>query len=183
MKVCDYCGGHNPEVALVCSQCGGTEFKTPVTETSLPEVVAAQEPFDIRSVLTDPAHAFQAFVVISVTTYLIWVGLPWLDSDFISDEAWAARGYSGAGAVLITPKSIFWLNVLLQIPLSIGLYCFSTTARSIWITFTVFYLGFDLLDGVNCGSAVDGFLWNASRLADGAILGLAYFSPLKERFK
>ena len=68
------------------------------------------------------------------------------------------------------------------------MFFFKKRAREIYLGFFIYILGLDLMSGLLTGSfyfgsEVDGFLGELETLSYGMVIALAYFSPLKERFK
>ena len=68
------------------------------------------------------------------------------------------------------------------------MFFFKKRAREIYLGFFIYMLGFTLMSGLLTGSFyfgsdVDGFLGELETLSYGMVIALAYFSPLKERFK
>ena len=68
------------------------------------------------------------------------------------------------------------------------MFFFKKRAREIYLGFFIYILGLDLMSGLLTGSfyfgsEVDGFLGELETLSSGMVIALAYFSPLKERFK
>lgn len=95
---------------------------------------------------------------------------------------WDALAWHGYGALLPMPPVIGWLWVALWVAVAFGLYGFSKLVRRAFVVLTVVSLLFALLGGVQVHTAFGSFLLLSVNLADGAILVMAYTSPLKERF-
>jgi hypothetical protein len=78
--------------------------------------------------------------------------------------------------------SFIWLSMLLFVALAIGLWNFSKSARLVFALLLAFLAVASLFEGLQTQTAFSGFLIYVSTLCDGAILVLAYASPLKNKF-
>ena len=68
------------------------------------------------------------------------------------------------------------------------MFFFKKRAREVYLGWFIYVLGFDLLSGLLTGSFwfesdAEGVLDELDSLSSGMVIALAYFSPLKERFK
>jgi hypothetical protein len=95
---------------------------------------------------------------------------------------WDALEWDGYGAWLPLPGSISWLLFILNLAVAFGLWTFSKHARLVFTMLTGFYIILSLLGGVCVQTSLESFLCYFGNLADGAILVLAYTSPLREKF-
>lgn len=126
---------------------------------------------------------FRTGVVISTTAFLLYFFEHQLLGFTFSDEMWDALGWSGYGAILLFPPAFWWLWMLIWVAVSIGVYSFASSARSIYLLFAIFGLFLSLVGGFNAQSAWAGFLSGVSCILDGAVIVLAYLSPLRDKFR
>lgn len=122
-------------------------------------------------------------VVVSCLFYLCVVFLPYLSQGMMSNEAINLLLWRGYGAILPLPQGVFWLIVLLWIAAAVGMFNFSSAARVFYLILAVFGTSMSLLWGFNVQTALESFLASVAGTLDGAILAMAYFSPLKEEFE
>lgn len=114
---------------------------------------------------------------------MLWFFLPFLQSRFIAQDTAIALSWDGYGALLPLPRSIVWLSMLLYVAVAIGLYSFSASARLLFLLLTAFWAVAALIGGLHVYSAFGAFLGGIVGLGDGAMLALAYVSPLRKRFR
>lgn len=151
-----------------------------------PVVVQSVQPSDtvrVRDILTDPVRLFRALIVISTATYVICFFQLLLAGGLIPQSTLDALSWHGSGALLQMPPAVGWLLLLLSVAVAVGLWMFSKSARIVFAAFSVFWIVTSFLGGVQVQTAFGSFLLLLTNMADGAILVMAYTSPLKERFE
>ena len=183
MKSCTYCGKENEEAVTLCVECGNDSFQTAPTGTTTPlGVPASTSELRLRDFLADPARLFRALVIVETSAYILSVLAYYVEPYIFSHETMELLNNDGHGALFTMPTGIYWLTVLMSLAIAIGLYHFSATARAVWAIFTVAFGVMSLISGVAIISPLAGFLALVVAMADGAILLLAYATPLKHRF-
>ena len=136
-----------------------------------------------RDILTDPLQLFRALVLVSTVAYVGWFFQLLLTGSLISQETWDALSWSGFGALLPLSPRLGWLLLLLSLAVTVGMWTFSKSARLVFAALSAFWLLTTFLGGVQVQTASGAVLLMVSHMADGAILVMAYTSPLKERFQ
>ena len=126
---------------------------------------------------------FKRLVIGTTALYVLWLALPWIQDAFVSTEIADALSWNGFGAVLPLPTGIAWLVALLYVPVAIGLCSFSPSARWLFVALTVFLHIWSPLGGLRVETALGATLGSIVTLGDGAVITLAFTSPLRERFK
>jgi hypothetical protein len=183
MKACAYCGKENQDSAVSCAECGTDSFNsTADTPAASPTTESAPSELRLRDILADPAKLFRALVVISTVNYLIWFFQLVLGGRLISPGTWDALSWNGYGALLPFPEKIWWLMMLLSVAVAVGLFHFSKSARLVFTCLIGFFGVARLLAGVQVETALDSLLGYITNIADGAVIVMAYTSPLRERF-
>jgi hypothetical protein len=183
MKPCAYCGRENDDAAVRCTGCGTETFKADARVATLsPDTSAASPGLRLREFFVDPAKLFRALVIVGNGAYLLSVLAPYVESRVLSYETIDLLNRSGHGALFMMPTSVFWLTTVLYLTIAVGLYQFSASARTTFVIFTVAFGVLLLFAGVTITSPLVGFLMLVTTMADGAILLLAYATPLKDRF-
>ena len=125
---------------------------------------------------------FRSIVVTSVVLYLVSYFLPY--ESFESNPAAVNLLKLDGYAALANPQSwLFGAGVLLLWLLAaVGLLHFDNWARYLYLALTVWALVAAGLYGIRVSSPVESVLGLAVDLLDGAILALAFLSPLKNSF-
>jgi hypothetical protein len=126
---------------------------------------------------------FKRLVIGTTALYVLWLALPWIQDAFVSAEVADALSWYGFGAVLPLPTGIAWLVALLYVPVAIGLCSFSASARWLFVALTVFVHAWSLLGGLRVETALGATMGSIIMLGDGAVITLAFTSPLRERFQ
>ena len=129
----------------------------------------------------EPSKLFKRLVFVTTLTQVVWSVLPWLDR-FSSAEVVEALSWSQHGAILPLPSAIFWLSLLLNVAAAIGLCSFSSSARFLFVALTAVDYLWGPLNGVAVDTGLGATLGGLMTLGKGAILALAFTSPLRERF-
>ena len=179
MKVCEYCGKENDD-ATRCFQCGSENFVTDAASEG--EETAAPADLQLRDIVAKPENLFRTLVVVASGTYVLGLLVPFVEPRFLEFETVDLLNYDGYAALLTMPTGVVWLMNLVYLAASIGLYRFSASARTLFAIFTVAFGVMSLLNGVRVTSPLVCFLSVPGALADGAILLMAYATPLKEKF-
>lgn len=184
MKPCAYCGKENEDEASVCAECGTSEFKSAGSTQALPDSPESTlREVRLSDILADPVKLFRVLVLASTVTNLIWFSELTLARGVISQVTWDALAWHGVGALLPMPPAFVWLFLGLSTAVSVGLWMFSKSARVVFASLCVFWIIMAPFDGIQVQTAFGSLLLLLTNMADGAILVLAYTSPLKERFE
>jgi zinc-ribbon domain len=171
LKTCTYCGAQNEDTATVCAVCA-TEL---VALDS-----AAERPF--VPLYRDPVARFRIVLILSTICYLLYLFGPWVFWRNLSEETYDGLNWAGYGGVLLIPRSVFYVTAALWVFAAVGVYFFVPAALWLYTALTVYTIATTLLCGMVASLAVESFLIYLSNLGDGAILALAYWSPVRDKF-
>ena len=169
MKRCTYCGTDNDEAAKACSQCG-SDFHTSYGR------------FTARGFYLDPVSRFRVIVVTGLICYLLYAVGPWVFWPNLSREAGDVLSWRGLEAILPLPPVVYWLTLALWAAAAVGLYFFIRAARALFTGLIGLSIVITLLGGMHVGLASESFVLYLANLSDGAVLVLAYWSPLRKKF-
>lgn len=125
---------------------------------------------------------FRALVVAALVAHgVVLFVLPKLPFVFSADSMELMK-YGGHGArVAMNHPVLFWFY-LLPFPAFAALYFFRNWGRYLLLAFLGLALFGSFFFGVSISGPPETFFGYAASLLDGAIIGLAFLSPLKERF-
>ena len=126
---------------------------------------------------------FRNFVLLSFGLYLLWFYFPHVEPLFFDEERLEIWDSSGFDAILQFPIWYYYLWMALYAVISIGLFQFNPWSRDLLII--TYIIGFFLnpIYGTVIESPLSRSVGSLIGLIDGIILGMAYFSPISERFK
>jgi hypothetical protein len=177
MKICTYCGRENEDAAIACIECG-TETLRPPGPPPLPNAPI----FTLATLQSDPGTLFRALVLVSLATYALgYLGAPWFDR-FLSSEVRTLLEWDGYGELIAIPRRILQLESILFMISLLGMFWFLRSARLLYFWIVAAFCVQYLIGGTRVYNPITSAFGYIGSLADGAILFLAWFSPLKNRF-
>jgi hypothetical protein len=136
----------------------------------------------LRDLYLDPVSRFRVILVVGLISYLLYVAGAWVFWRNLPGETANAVAWAGFDAVLALPPVVQWATVALWIAASIGVYFFIRGARLLYTFLVGFGMFTMLVGGVGVSLPAEAFLIYVSSVSDGAVLVLAYWSPLRKRF-
>ena len=169
LKTCTYCGAQDNDDALVCTTCG-TQF------------VDSKTPQPFLGVYRDPVARFRILLVLGTICFLLLLVGPWVFWRDLSEETYDGLNWAGFDAVLPMPRSVYYVIAALWVCAAVGVYFFVPAALWLYTALVVYSIANTLLGGMTTGLAVESFLIYLSSLADGAVLALAWWTPLRDKF-
>lgn len=128
-------------------------------------------------------RTFQVLVVASTAIYVFWFFLPYWPG-YLSDGEYRLAEYHGYGALLPVHHVLYygtWFG--LWIISAIGLFFFQNWARHFFLTLTLLGPVLAPFSGFAVQPPIDVLFSTTNVLLDGAILAMAYLSPLSVAFK
>jgi hypothetical protein len=128
-------------------------------------------------------RVFQTLVVVSALLYVAWMVLPHLSRTF-SPEVQSALAWSGYGGASWVSDPRFFLSIGIgKLLSSLGLFLFLSWGRWLLLAVVAISLASVPFAGVSAGIPLDNIIGYFLSLTDGAILALAFFSPLAEAMR
>jgi hypothetical protein len=132
-------------------------------------------------------RVFQILVVLSTLTYLSWFFFPnvleyFANSTYLEIQYRLGR-YNGFGAFLPVHHPLYygtWFG--LSLLASIGVFFFQNWGRHLLLSLYALGVLLSLLSGFSVQGPVENFLGQLTVVLDGAVLAMAYFSPLAKHF-
>ena len=122
-------------------------------------------------------------IVLSSLCYVLVLAGPWVFWSNLSPQASDVLSWRGLEAILPLTGFPHYLLSLLWLAAAVGMYFFIKAARALYAALAAFNLLVFLLAGIDTRLAVESFLIQFTTMADGAIIAIAYWSPLSKRFK
>lgn len=127
-------------------------------------------------------HQFKALVVAAFLVHaIVLFVLPKLPFLFSADVMELMKN-GGHGAHLAMSHPMIFALYLLPFPAFVGLYLLRNWGRYVLLTFVLIALMGSFFFGASISGPPETFFSYVASLMDGAIIGLAFLSPLKENF-
>ncbi len=131
---------------------------------------------------------FQIFVVTATVSYVVWFFFPYISAGLANplylEIEQRAGEYAGFGALLPVHHPLYygtWLGLWLIA--SVGLFFFQNWARHLFLILYVVGTLLIPLSGFSAQGPMENFFGQIATVLDGAILALAYLSPLAQNFQ
>jgi hypothetical protein len=125
---------------------------------------------------------FKSTIVIGTVAYIAFFFLPY-SYGYLDYELGNLLAYSGYGA-LIEQNTIFTYALFVAwIAVAVGIFLFISIARTAFLFLVIFSTALSPLFGAQVETAGGATLLAIANIADGAVLAMAYLSPLKNEFK
>ena len=120
---------------------------------------------------------FRLLIAASVFLYLGWMVLPHLPREFTPEVQQLLEKSGYGGATWVTAQWFYLGLGGAKMLASLGLFLFLAWGRWLFLAATVAAIASVSFAGVSVASPLDGLVGFLAALVDGAILGLAFFSP------
>lgn len=125
---------------------------------------------------------FRNLIIFSYVVYAVFFFIPYFEMYLYEKEVLDALAWYGYGAI-VSPNQIISYIFFLGYTISLlGLFCFRSWARTLFIILTVLSVILTGLSGVSVLPGVEGALLNITILADGATIAIMYFTSVSEKF-
>ena len=131
---------------------------------------------------------FQVFVILATVSYVAWFFFPYISEHFANtlyrDIENRLGQYDGFGAVLPVHHPLYygtWFGSWLVA--SLGLIFFQNWARHFFLFLYVLGIALTPLGGFSVQGPLENVFGQMTAVLDGAILAMAYLSPLADGFK
>ena len=124
---------------------------------------------------------FQVFVVLTSAAYVVWFFLPYW-SSYLPDQEQRLADHNGYGADIPTHFLIYGTWFCLWLIAALGLFFFQNWARHLFLALSLVGLAMAPFSGFVVQPPIDALFSTINLLLDGAILAMAYLSPLSVCF-
>jgi hypothetical protein len=122
---------------------------------------------------------FKFLVITATVCYFVWFLLPYGASEF--DQK--IESYSGYGAVLPIRHPLYYGTWLaLSLIAAVGLFFTQNWARHLYLALALLVCVLAPFSGYSIAPPLDTMFANANLLLSGAVLAVAYLSPLSDGF-
>lgn len=127
-------------------------------------------------------RTFQILVIAATACYVVWFLLPYWPF-YLTETEQRMVDVSGYGAVLPVEHPLYYSAwFALWMIAAFGLILLKNWARHLFLTLSVLGSALAPFSGFVIQAPLDGLFANTSALLDGAILAIAYLSPLADSF-
>jgi len=128
-----------------------------------------------------PKMLYRIAVLTGAVTYSAYWFLPYT-YGYLDSFTGSLLSYAGHAAIFVGPE-IFHIAIFAAwLVAAVGLLLFRKTARTLFLVLVVATTALSPLFGVSVETAGGATLIAIANMADGAVLALAYFSPVKNEF-
>ena len=165
---CPMCGHVNATDAVACTACGHGEVEQ--------EWPAAADPQRANGRL------FRVLVVFSIVCYLLLLAELFAAPALYSLATLEALSWNWHGEIVAIPPFWAWVKVALYMVATVSLYRFSWPGRLVYTSLLALSALLAPLSGIFVSVGIGSLLSTLICMADGAILVMAWTTPLRERF-
>ena len=127
-------------------------------------------------------RTFRSLVLLSLGLYVLWFFFPYLDPYLFDEERLAIWDYSGFDSKFEFPLWHSYLWLAFWAVVTYGLYNFAKWSRDVLIIGYIVSYFLAPIYGTTIQSPLSSVLGDLTTLVDGIVVGMAYFSPVAERF-
>jgi hypothetical protein len=124
---------------------------------------------------------FRVSVIVGAATYVAYWFLPYTYS-YLDTSTGSLLSYGGHGAIFVGPDLFHEAIFVAWLVAAAGLLLFRKLARSLFLILAVVTTALSPLYGLSVETAGGTALVSIANMADGVVLALAYFSPVKDEF-
>jgi len=129
------------------------------------------------------SQIFRVLVLVTmVTTTLYWV-MPYIDYMWYPRDQLVLLDQGGMGASFPSSEIFYWLQLVLWLFVSLGLFFFINVARTAFVVLYVVTTILGFLYGIQVLTPIESFLANTTALADGAIIAIMFFTSVDGAFR
>lgn len=125
---------------------------------------------------------FRILVATSTITFVLAAFSPRLNWGAVWPETSDLLRHDGSMAIMPLPTFVVALLMLLWVSVAVGLWQFNRHARLSFLLLTAMSVVLTALGGISVQLPFEVVLEYAVALMDGAIVAMAYFSPVAEKF-
>lgn len=126
---------------------------------------------------------FRAIVIAALVCHAVVLFVLPNATFLFSQDSLQLMRYGGHGAHIAMNHPILFAFYLVPFPAFVGLFYFKNWARHTLLLFLVVALLGSFAFGVSVSGPPETFFGYAASLLDGAIMALAFVSPLSQRFR
>lgn len=124
---------------------------------------------------------FRIALVVGSVAYAVYWFLPY-SYGYLDSETGYLLSYAGYGAMYSGNEFIDIAIFMAWLISAFGMFFFRKVARSIFLILVVTNIVAVPLYGISVETAGGAMMLDVAHIADGMVLALAYFSPVKDRF-
>ena len=122
-------------------------------------------------------------IVISTGLWLVLWFLPVIDSGWYTEEQMNLLMWDGWSAEIVSSQSSDWLLFAAWLSCSIGLFFTVKYTRECFVFLAIATTLLSFFWGFRVSAPLENVLISIINMADGAVIYMAYFSSVRERFK
>ena len=126
---------------------------------------------------------YRFLIVFGLVGYIIWFFQPYNVPEIYDGEVFNMLSGAGYGSVDINWDAISYISLVLYIFSAVGMWFYVNWARNLFLILTITSVVLTAIGGVSVATSIDSTLGYLTSLADGALLFMAYFSSISEKYE
>ena len=126
---------------------------------------------------------YKFLIVFGSISYVIWFFQPYNIPEIYDVRVFELLGETGYGSVDILWNPIVYILLILYLLSAVGMWFYIKVARNIFLLLQIVYVALAFIGGVVVQSPIDSAVYHLIVLSDGALLFMAYFSSISERYE
>lgn len=127
-------------------------------------------------------QAFRFSICGSLICFLISFVLPYADTALYSEATIDLLQENGYLSIVSLPPAISFIFLIVWVALARGMWVFHSRARTAYLGMMILTTLLTPFEGFRVESPIEALCLDIALMFDGAVMALAYFSPVKNEF-
>ena len=126
---------------------------------------------------------YKFLIIFGSVSYLVWFFQPYNIPEIYDVRVLELLGETGYGSADLLWTPITYICLILYILSAGGMWFYIKVARTLFLLLKIVFVVLALISGVLVQSSLDSVIYQLLGLAEGALLFMAYFSSISERYE
>ena len=124
---------------------------------------------------------YRTCIIVGAILYIAFWFMPY-SYGYYNGEIQSLLSYTGFAATIQFSDTVSWIIFFMFLFCSLGMYLYRKIFRTAFLLLLTTITIISSLTGVSVITGVDVMLNDITSILDGAVLAMAYFSPIKDKF-